>query len=167
MNKTLFAVIAVLGFALPASALDVSAITSKPTAHNPQFNSKKAWPDLVGDEYFLKEKWPKARVLLWAHAGKSFGRSDPRPDPLDPNSWIDAATGKPADAMPDMDTDIILPDADKPYKVVFKGARRRAFRPLTVGRNATFEPGGEAPSPSSATCGFVPAGACLSTGRSN
>ena len=142
MNKMLFVVIAVLGFALPASALDVGAITSKPTADNPQFGNKEAWPDLVGDEYFLKQKWAKGRVLIWPHAGKSFSRSAPRPDPLNAGSWIDAATGKPADAMPDMDTDIILPDADKPYKVVFKGAKHRVCRHLTVGRNATFEPGG-------------------------
>ena len=142
MNKTLFVVIAVLGFAMRASALDVSAITSKPTADNPQFGNKEAWPNLVGDEYFLKQKWPKGRVLIWPHAGKSFGRSAPRPDPLNAGSWIDAATGKPADAMPDMDTDIILPDADKPYKVSFKGQKNRACRHLTVGRNATFEPGG-------------------------
>ena len=44
--------------------------------------------------------------------------------------------------MPDMDTDVILPDADKPYKVAFKGQKKRACRHLTVGRNAVFEPGG-------------------------
>jgi len=142
MNKKLPSLFALLGLALPASALDVSAILSKPTANNPQFGNKEAWPNLVGDEYFRKQKWPKGRVLIWAHASKSFGRSDTKPDPLDPASWIDAATGKPADAMPDMDTDIILPDADKPYKVTFKGAKHRACRHLTVGRNATFEPGG-------------------------
>ena len=35
MKKTLFVLIAILGFALPASALDIKAITSKPTADNP------------------------------------------------------------------------------------------------------------------------------------
>lgn len=41
-------------------------------------------------------------------------------DPLAPASWIDAATGKPATAAIDMDTDLILPDSDKSYKVAFK-----------------------------------------------
>ena len=142
MNRKLLALIAILGFAPPAAAFDVSATLSKPTAGRPQFGNKEAWPDLVGDEYFLKPKWPKGRTLIWPHAGKSFSRSAPRPDPLQPASWIDAATGNPAVAMPDMDTDIILPDANKPYKVIFKGAKHRVCRHLTVGRNATFEPGG-------------------------
>ena len=142
MKKTLFIPITIFGIALQAHALDIAVIASKPTANNPRYKNKKAWPDLVGDEYFLKQKWPKARLLIWAHAGKSFGRSAPQPDLLAPASWIDAATGKPADAMPDMDTDIILPDADKPYKVAFKGQKNRACRHLTVGRNAVFEPGG-------------------------
>ena len=142
MKTTLCVLVAVLGIALPAEALDLKAIASKPAAHAPRFDDKQAWPNLVGDEYFLKQKWPKGRVLIWPHAGKSFSRSDPKPDPLDPGSWIDAATGKPADGALDMDTDIILPDADKPYKVAFKGQKNRACRHLTVGRNATFEPGG-------------------------
>jgi hypothetical protein len=142
VKTTLFVLIAVSGFALSATALDIQAITSKPGAHNPQFDNKQAWPDLVGDEYFTKQKLPKARMLIWAHAGKAGKRGGPRIDPLDPASWIDAATGKPADAMPDMDTDVILPDAEKPYKVAFKGQKNRACRHLTVGRNAVFEPGG-------------------------
>ncbi len=142
MKTTLFVLITVFGFALPANALDLKAITAKPTADNPQFDNKKAWPMLVGDEYFTRQKWPKGRLLIWASAGKSFARGTPRPGPMDPASWIDAATGKPAESLPDMDTDVILPDADKPYKVAFKGQKNRACRHLTVGRNATFEPGG-------------------------
>jgi len=142
MKRTLIVTIATLAFALQASALDIKAITSKPTAHNPQYKDKKAWPDLVGDEYFLKQEFPKARLLIWPHAGKRFSRSNPGPDPLKPASWIDAATGQPAEAPIDMNTDLILPDARKPYKVIFKGQKNRACRHLTVGKNATFEPGG-------------------------
>ena len=143
MRRTFFLWIAVFGMALSAAdALDLQAITAKPAAHSPRFDDKEAWPDLVGDECFLKQEWPKARLLIWPHAGRSFGRSDPRPDPTDPTSWIDAATGKPADAFPDMATDILLPDADKPYKVSLRGQVNRACRHVTVGRNATFEPGG-------------------------
>jgi len=134
--------IAIFGIALPTHALDIKTITSKPTADNPQFDNKKAWPDLVGDEYFLKEKWPKARLLIWAPPAPSQASGKRPTHQGDPANWIDVATGKPADAVPDMDTDLILPDADKPYKVSFKGQTNRVCRHLTVGRNAHFEPGG-------------------------
>jgi len=137
MKATLFVLITVFGLALPAHALDLQAIASKPAAHNPQFDSKKAWPDLVGDEYFLKEKWPKARLLIWGHPGMVQKRGVPKIDPKDPANWIDAATGKPADAIPDMNTDIIIPAADKPYRVRM-GVKNYACRHLTIGRNATF-----------------------------
>ncbi len=139
MKKALIIVIAVLGFAMPASALDINAITAKATADNPQFDNKEAWPDLVGDEYFLKQDWPKARLLIWAHATTTLVRGAPRPDIADAASWINAATGKPADAVPDMDTDVILPDAEQPYKVTGKGF---TCRHLTVGRKADVQPGG-------------------------
>jgi len=145
MRRTLFLWIAVFGMALSAAdALDLQAITAKPAAHSPRFDDKEAWPDLVGDECFLKQEWPKARLLIWPHGNEDFGRGDPRPDPTDPTSWIDAATGKPAGASPDMETDILLPDADKPYNVSLRGQMNRSCRHVTVGRNATFEPGGGA-----------------------
>lgn len=80
MKTTLFIIVTTLSFALQASALDTKSITAKPTADNPQYDNKKAWPDLVGDEYFLKQKWPKARLLIWAHPGK-------KADLLDPANW--------------------------------------------------------------------------------
>ena len=117
MRTTLLVLVTVFGIALPASALDIKAITAKPTADNPQYDNKKAWPMLVGDEYFQKEKWPKARLLIWARAVAKQARGK-RLDPMDPANWVEAATGKPAEALPDKDTDIILPDADKPYKEI-------------------------------------------------
>ena len=137
-KKTLLTLIAVFGLALQADALDLKAITSKPTAHNPQFDNKKTWPGLVGDEYFQKQTWKKARLLIWAHPGKNPGRRAPL-NPMTPANWIDATTGKPAVSLPDMKTDIILPDSDKPYKVIAKGGRGLACRHLTVGRNANFK----------------------------
>ncbi len=137
MKKALFVLIAIFGIALPAHALDIKAITAKPTADNPQFDDKKAWPDLVGDEYFPKQKWEKARLLIWGHPGEKQGRGAPKIDPKDPANWIDAATGKPAGAIPDMNTDIIIPDADKPYRVAM-GMQNFACRHLTIGRNAAF-----------------------------
>ncbi|NQT38991.1 MAG: hypothetical protein HQ581_15950, partial [Planctomycetes bacterium] len=106
MKKTLFILMACFGFALPASAMDVGAITAEPTADNPRFDNKDAWPMLVGDEYFTKQKWDTARVLIWGHPDMVQRRGGPKIDPKDPANWIDAATGRPADAIPDMDTDI-------------------------------------------------------------
>ncbi|NQT38330.1 MAG: hypothetical protein HQ581_12610 [Planctomycetes bacterium] len=139
MKKALIVAIAVLGFGMHASALDVEAITAKPTANNSQYDNKEAWPDLVGDKYFLKEEWPKAWLLIWAHAATAPVRGEPRPDIADPASWIDAATGNPADTVPDMHTDVILPDDERPYSVSGSGF---ICRHLTVGRNADFQPGG-------------------------
>ena len=137
MKTMLCALTTISSFALPADALDLKAIASKPTADNPQFKNKKAWPMLVGDEYFLKQEWPKARLLIWARPGKVQKRGGPKIDAKDPSNWIDAATGKPAGAIPDMNTDIIIPDADKPYRVAM-GLQNFACRHLTIGRNATF-----------------------------
>ena len=139
MKKTLFVLIAIFGFALPASALDIKAITAKPTADNPQYDNKEAWPTLVGDEYFQKEKWPKARLLIWNIHGSAENVGGRRGglDGRNPANWINAATGKPAKSIPDMDTDIIIPDADKPYAVAM-GVQNYACRHLTIGRNARF-----------------------------
>jgi hypothetical protein len=141
MKTKLFVIIAIFGVVLPttgeAAELDLKAITAKPTADNPQYKNKKAWPMLVGDEYFPKQEWEKARLLIWAHPGKKPGRKGPKIDPMDPANWIDAATGKGADAIPDMNTDIIIPDADKPYAVSID-SKNYACRHLTVGRNAAF-----------------------------
>lgn len=139
MKKALFVLIASLGFALPAKALDIEAITSKPTADNPQYKNKKAWPDLVGDEYFLKQKWEKARLLIWGKAETKATRENPL-DPMNPANWIDAATGKPAEAVPDMNTDVIFPDSDTEYTVKDKKPRSWFCRHLTVGRGAKVQP---------------------------
>jgi len=140
MKTTLYVIItAILGLASSASALNIKAITARPTAHNPQFDNKKSWPDLVGDEYFIKDKWPKARLFIWARADTTPARGKPRPDIAAPANWIDAATGKAPDAGPDMETDLIFPDADKKYRVDGKGL---VCRHLTVGRNADVQPGG-------------------------
>ena len=85
MKKALTVAVVVLGFATSARALDIEAITAKPTADNPQFDNREAWPDLVGDEYCLKEEWAKTRLLIWAHAPSGEVtttpvRGAPRPD---------------------------------------------------------------------------------------
>ena len=141
MKTTLFVLMTIISIALPATGLaaelDIKAITAKPTADNPQYNNKEAWPMLVGDEYFPKQEWPKTRVLIWGRPSEASGRTGPKIDAMDPANWIDAATGKPADAIPDMNTDILLPDADNPYAVAM-GVQNFACRHLTIGRGAAF-----------------------------
>ncbi len=121
------------------AALDIKTITARPSADAPQFENKEAWPKLVGDEYFLREKWPKARLLIWAHTRTAPARGKHLPDIAAPANWINAATGKAPDSGPDMETDLIFPNADKEYRVQGKGL---VCRHLTVGRNADIQPGG-------------------------
>jgi len=147
MQTTLrIAIILAVGLAAPLTtqALDVKAITEKPTADNPQFENKEAWPDLAGDEYFLKHKWEEGRTYIWnveksIEAAKAGGRRH-GPDATDPSNWIDAATGKPATELPDMDTDLIFPDSETPYKAALgdKDQKGAFCRHVTVGKNATF-----------------------------
>ena len=100
MKKLLLAFVATIAFVSQAGALDIKAITAKPTADNPQYKNKKAWPMLVGDEYFLKENWPNARLLIWSRPGEKSSRQGPKIDPMAPASWIDAATGEPTSITP-------------------------------------------------------------------
>ncbi|MBL7133086.1 MAG: hypothetical protein ISS78_03225, partial [Phycisphaerae bacterium] len=145
MKKTLFFIVTVCSFALPAAAMDIKAITAKLTAGNPQFKNKKAWPTLVGDEYFLKEKWEKGRILIWdvkKSLEKGAGKRRSKVDGSDPANWINAATGKAAAALPDMKTDIILPDSDVPYTASLRqrSVRQMFCRHVTIGRNAALAP---------------------------
>jgi len=144
MKTTLFALTAIFGIALQASALDVKAITAKPTAANPQYKNKKAWPMLVGDEYFQKQEWGKDRTYIWNVQknieAKKQSRRRYSPDATDPGNWIDAATGKPATELPDMNTDLILPDSETPYKCALGEANKKGAycRHVTIGKNAKF-----------------------------
>jgi len=136
---TRVAVAVVLGLAPHVSALDIKGVTAQPTADNPRYKNKEAWPELAGDEYFLKEACPAARLLIWAHPGVKARRQGPKFTPADPACWVDAATGRPADAIPDMNTDVILPDSDEPYAVHVAQGASFTCRHLTVGRNAQFD----------------------------
>ena len=118
-KTTLQVLIAVCSLALPVCAMDIEAITARPTADNPRFDNEEAWSVLVGDEYFTKENWPEAtRLLIWGLVDEN-GRSK-NGDPRIAANWTDAATGKPAETLPDMDTDVIVPDSDQPYEVYAK-----------------------------------------------
>jgi len=69
--------------------------------------------ELADDASCLKEQWPQARTFVWTKPGES-GTA------LEPGNWTEYASaedyaagkgGKPADAGPDANTDLILPDA--------------------------------------------------------
>jgi len=145
MKKTRLTIIATIVFCTHAYALDTGAILAKPTAANPRFDDKELWPMLAGDEYFLKQKWPKGRTCIWnvekslEMQKKSGRRRWPKRD--DPGNWIEAATGKPATRLPDMNTDLIMPDSETPYVAVLDDPSRKGpfCRHVTIGRNAAFD----------------------------
>ena len=143
MKNTILILTVAVAFYTHAHALDIQAITAKPTADNPRYDDKQAWPDLVGDEYFTKQEWEKGRTYIWdvqrsIEVAKQSRRRGP--DATDPNNWIDAATGKPATELPDMDTDLILPDSETPYRAALgdEDTKGAFCRHLTIGKNATF-----------------------------
>ena len=144
MKTALLVLTAALGVAPRADALDTKAITAKPTADNPQFADRKAWPMLVGDEYFTKQKWGEGRTYIWnvqksIEAGKQSRRRG-HPDGAAPSNWIDAATGQPATQLPDRNTDLILPDSETPYNAALGEENKKGAycRHVTIGKNAKF-----------------------------
>ncbi len=70
------------------------------------------------------ETWANARQLVWANPGTDGTFKDAV-------NWLEK--GKPATKGPDQDTDIVLPAADKEYKVQ---AARCAVRHVTIEKNA-------------------------------
>ena len=107
----------------------------------------------LSNEPFHGERWPPARVLVWARPGTSGWATSPK-------SWTEYASmadylaqkeGRPASGSPDKTTDIILPDApdDKPYVAAYRveSFRRRggldhpqwACRHVTIGRGAGLD----------------------------
>ena len=118
---------------------------------------KASVPGVAGDKPFLKEQWPQARTLVWTKPGEG-GTA------LAPGNWTQYASaadyaagkgGKPADAGPDANTDIILPGAPdgKSYIVgcmVPAKTRRRSRQPgsqtlscrhITIGAGAALDGG--------------------------
>jgi hypothetical protein len=119
---------------------------AKATAGDPNFDDKAVWP-LSGKEKFLGEKWPAARLLVWAHPGEDGddgGRA--KHEVFKASNWIDPATGKPATKLPDTDTDILLPASKKAYTISYrKGGQEHspfAIRHLTVEPGAHFRTSG-------------------------
>lgn len=54
-------------------------------AHAPRFEDASLWPGLAGKEAYVKQAWPKARLLTWAGGDGNFA---------DPSKWLE--NGKPA-----------------------------------------------------------------------
>ncbi len=115
-----------------------------PSAHDPQYTNKAFWPQLSGKEYFLKETWPKAKLLTWAKPGVSAGYHG-QPDPMDPANWL--LDGKACtEVVFDNDTDILLPASSTPYLVNLRDLKvipRQMCRHLTVESGAHFRGGGD------------------------
>lgn len=113
-------------------------------AHEPMYDDKALWPHLTGAEYFLRNALPKARVLVWAKPGVDGGKRGL--DPTDPANWIDQTTGKPADRLLDLETDLVLPAADTRYRVDLlhigpdggESDQVLDLRCITVARNAAL-----------------------------
>ena len=94
-----------LGFHAQAWAVE------PPSAHNPCYDDRKLWPESVKQTAYYKEKWEKARVLVWAQQkGKFKGQVD------SPENWLeylpDGTGGKQATKGPDAKTDVVFPDGD-------------------------------------------------------
>jgi len=112
---------------------------------------------LPADAPCLKERWPKARTLVWAKPGESGTamETDNWTEFTSGEDYVGGKGGKPAAGVPDAKTDIILPDAPdgKPYIVGFmvRSKHRRAkgkskasvfsCRHVTVGSGVAFDGG--------------------------
>jgi hypothetical protein len=93
-------------------------------AHDPQFDNRAIWPAWVVKTDFYKERWSKARVLVYARAGETIRGVDL----MDPANWLE--NGKPATEPPDENTDIVFPSAENRYHV--GGKKGCAARHMTV-----------------------------------
>jgi hypothetical protein len=130
----------------PGSNAAAPAVNSRDAAaHHPRFDDNALWPKLTGKEYFLKEKWPKARLLVWAKPGTSGGATAGRGalDATDPKNWLE--DGKtPAKVVLDENTDLVLPASETRYRVGFRGSDiREVVRHVTVESGAAFVGGGD------------------------
>ena len=118
---------------------------AKAAAHDPMFEDKTLWPMLTGKEYYPKQAWPKARLMVWAKPGTNGGKRARGIDLLDPKNWIE--DGRPCTKVVfDENTDIVLPPADKPYSINGRedgAAWPDVFRHITVCRNALLGGGGD------------------------
>ncbi len=103
------------------------------TAHEPNYNNKELWPVEMQQAAFVKQAWPKTRVLVWAKPGGGETK-----DGWEAKYWLE--NGKPATEPFDEDTDLVFPDFPSGMYWVHLTEGRKyqpaSFRHLTVGRGA-------------------------------
>jgi len=119
---------------------------AKATAGQPAYEDKALWPNLNGGEAYVQETWEQGHLLVWAFPGESGwdGRKPGDHNPIDGASWL--LDGKPitGEVPFDENTDVLLPDAEKPYTVSLNAAGgKQTFRHITIGRNASLQGGGD------------------------
>ncbi len=86
---------------------EAGAAYATASAHDPHYAERSVWPEWVERSAFAKEQWPKARVLVWAHAGKLVRRVELS----EAGNWLEA--GRPAGSGPDRTTDVVFPAGAK------------------------------------------------------
>jgi hypothetical protein len=127
-----------LEFAVWTAQAVKSPAYNQANAANPMFQDRGLWPNVTGREAYVKQQWPEGRVMTWAKPGQNGGNRARGLDPHDPSNWL--LNGKPAtEVLFDENTDIVLPDADKPYEINFQNDKwSETYRHITVGRNVIF-----------------------------
>lgn len=118
----------------------LTAAAAAATAHDPRFDDDTLWSHLTGHEAYVDHAWGPGRVLVWAHPGEDGNRR--RHDPSKIENWTVAGsddTTRGDDPVGGRRTDLVLPDADRPYTVVIRGDPWSVIRHVTVGRNAKLE----------------------------
>jgi hypothetical protein len=114
----------------------------KSSAHNPCFDNKGLWPDDAKKAAYFKQEWKPARVLVWTPKGKFSGPVGDKANwreyaPSDDIS--NPALGKPAQAPPDENTDVVFPPAEQASDLQVAGLLK--VRHLTICQNVrlTFD----------------------------
>jgi hypothetical protein len=112
------------------------------TAHDPHFDNRAIWPEDVKRTNYHGQRWPEARLLVWARKGNY-----PR-DITEAGNWLEhevspdgsvAKDGRPAAKGPDKDTDLLFPDSDSRSRVGGNKLGILEARHITVGRNMHAE----------------------------
>jgi len=116
------------------------------SAHQPGFSERTLWPNLTGKEPFATQVWPKGRLLVWAKPGEHG--STRGLDPTDPANWLE--DGRPATALFDAETDVLLPASVTPYTIDLahpghgkESSREQVWRHATIESGASFSGGGD------------------------
>jgi len=109
-----------------------SADYLKMSAGDPQFGNKELWPEELRKAEFMKQAWPKTRVLVWS------GETKDVKDGWEAKYWLE--DGKPATMPFDENTDLVFPDRnhegwmDWVHLTPGRKYQPAAFRHLTVGQ---------------------------------